>query len=114
MPEYKWTAGQKVVYNHNNCEDIRTIDRVTPSGWAVVGDRKFNADGKERGASAWSPSSIVPATDEKIEELGIQYAKEAVIQRIIFTSARRLVMRKLPLGTLEKILGLLEGEETIR
>lgn len=42
----EWTPGQKAVIGRRT---IVTIDRVTPSGRVIVGDRTFNPDGIERG-----------------------------------------------------------------
>ena len=41
----QWTPGQRAVINRSK---IVTIDRVTPSGMAVVGDVRFSADGHNR------------------------------------------------------------------
>ena len=64
-----WTAGQQVALNRV-C--FATIDRVTPSGRAYIGERAFNPDGYERGGGskgvwAWSASRIEALTPEMTE-----------------------------------------------
>ena len=69
-----WTAGQRAVINR---ETIVTIERVTPSGRAVVtGGRVFNANGNERvQLSSWElPSKLEPLTDKV--EAQIAYKRE--------------------------------------
>ena len=44
-----WTAGQQVALNRAH---IVTIDRVTPSGRACIGERVFYPDGREREAES--------------------------------------------------------------
>lgn len=43
----RWIVGQKVMINRDR---IVTIERVTPSGRAVIGNRIFEPDGRERGS----------------------------------------------------------------
>ena len=59
-----WTVGQRAVINR---EQIVVIERVTPSGRAVLGDgRTFNPDGYERvQLGSWGlPPKLEPLTDE--------------------------------------------------
>ena len=50
---------------------IVTIDRVTPSGRAVVGDLTFNPDGFERGAEPYHEKKLEPLTAAIEEEVAL-------------------------------------------
>ena len=50
--EAPWKAGEKAVIGLHR---LVTIDRVTASGRAVVGDQTFNADGSLRGGEPYGP-----------------------------------------------------------
>jgi hypothetical protein len=56
-----WVAGQQAVINR---QTVVTIERVTPSGRAVVGGRTYNADGTERSKDPWRRSRLEPLTVE--------------------------------------------------
>ena len=50
-----------------------TIDRVTPSGRAVIGDQTYRKDGRQSGAgSSWALSSIEPITPENQKRLELR------------------------------------------
>ena len=63
MTNHTWTAGQRVVLGRDR---IVTIDRVTPSGRAVIGDQTFRKDGCQIGEVPhwWLRSRIGPITPE--------------------------------------------------
>ena len=63
-----WTVGQQVSLNRNS---VVTIDRVTPSGRAFVGDRQYNPDGRERGAGNHGQRGIEPLTPELVEKIAM-------------------------------------------
>lgn len=47
MPNQNWKAGEEVVVARRQ---VLKIDRVTPTGRAVIGKTTFDASGRERGA----------------------------------------------------------------
>ena len=62
-----WIVGQQVSLNRNS---VVTIDRVTPSGWAFVGYRQYNSDGRERAGNHWQ-HGIEPLTPELVEQIAL-------------------------------------------
>jgi hypothetical protein len=67
-----WHPGQRAVIDRRQ---VVTIDRVTPSGRAVVGCRTFNEDGTERAAGDSIRRSRLELLTPEIE------AKMALIER---------------------------------
>jgi hypothetical protein len=63
-----WHVGQQAVIDR--CQVV-TVDRVTPSGQVVVGRRKFNATGLERGVSRSSMARLEPMTPEIRAEMDL-------------------------------------------
>ena len=76
-----WTVGQQVSLNRNS---VVTIDRVTPSGRAYIGERAFNPDGYERGGESkgvWGGSaSRIEALTPEMTEI-VQLAERWVLVR---------------------------------
>lgn len=70
---YTWTPGQKVFEPSSGwggCPgQALTIDRVTPSGRAVIGSRQYDPDGWPRGSRR--AASIVPFTAEHQEAIDL-------------------------------------------
>lgn len=71
---YTWTAGQKVFEPSRSGWGgfpgrAFTIDRVTPSGRAVVGSTQYDREGRALGSR--SASGIVPFTEEHQAELDL-------------------------------------------
>lgn len=63
-----WTPGERAVIDRQR---IVTIDRVTPSGRAVVGHQTFGADGRER-TSNYRPGLLELLTAEIEVEMGLR------------------------------------------
>ena len=63
-----WTVGQQVALDRKR---VVTIDRVTPSGRAFVGDRQYNSDGRERGAGNHWFRGIEVLTPELVEQIAL-------------------------------------------
>ena len=69
MTEHTWTAGQQVVlFGSWIGHRVTTVDRVTPSGRAIIGDTTFNRNGYER-SGRYSRQHIEPATPELLARL---------------------------------------------
>lgn len=60
-----WQKGQRAVINRTN---VIVIDRVTPSGRAIVGNRTFNTDGFERGSAYRWPTPKLEHLSPEIEK----------------------------------------------
>lgn len=73
---YTWTPGQKVFEPSSRSHwggspgRALTIDRVTPSGRAVIGARQYDPDGWPRGNDGRG-GSIVPFTPEHQEAIDL-------------------------------------------
>lgn len=68
----RWSAGQTVVLIEADASrSLRTVERTTPKGFAVIGDRLFRADGYERvdGILLRNRAMIRSADAEDIREL---------------------------------------------
>ena len=65
--QHTWRAGQQAVIDRNT---IVTIERITPTGRIVVGDRHFDSDGTERKAG-YRKSRIEPLTAEIQAEMAL-------------------------------------------
>ena len=63
-----WTVGQKAVIGR---ETLVTVDRVTPSGRAVVGDRMFELNGSERKSTGFSRARLYHLTPEVEAEMAV-------------------------------------------
>lgn len=64
-----WKVGQQAVIDRKT---VVTIDRVSPSGRAVVGGRTFDVDGRERaGADRYSRSKLELLTPEIQAEMDL-------------------------------------------
>lgn len=63
-------AGDMVVLSEGWCgERLATVDRATPT-MIVVGRRKFNRNGRVRGADSWNRTNIrLPRGQEDIDEI---------------------------------------------
>jgi len=63
---YEWKEGQLVVLSYRGQRTLRTIERVTPSGLAVINGSKFGPSGRERGSArrVVSTQGISPASPE--------------------------------------------------
>ena len=83
--DYKWQVGQRVVLNGRTVE---TVERVTPSGRAIVCGSTYGADGWRRGDSDYTRNLIVPATDELLAKLALRNHAESV-----YAAARRAADR---------------------
>ena len=84
MTDHVWTAGQKVAlfggYGAQVARLMR-VDRVTPSGRAVINRTQYNTEGYEIGVGRYSRQRIVPWTDEhavRLRASQIQAAKDAL------------------------------------
>lgn len=75
MTTFVWTVGQKVFEaaprSHWGGFPGRalTIDRVTPSGRAVIGLAQYDPSGRQIGARGYNSNHIVPFTDEHEAEI---------------------------------------------
>lgn len=80
---FLWKAGQKVFERavHSGWGGYPgrslTIDRVTPSGRAVIGSTQYDATGRQLGTSRYNGSAIVPFTDKHEAEI-ILYRRRAL------------------------------------
>ena len=61
-----WIVGQKAVISR---AQVVTIERVTKSGWAVVGGRLFNLDGTERASRVTCGDKLELLTPEIQSEM---------------------------------------------
>ena len=77
MP-YEWKAGMQVLYGKRK---ILRIERVTPAGFAVIGEQQFRPDGGERGGGPYRSPGIEPLTDEVRREHQRLLDAEAVARR---------------------------------
>ena len=67
--EAPWKAGDKAVIGHR----MVTIDKVTASGRAVVGDQTFNSDGSRRGGDTYSSPRLRLLTPEVEAEIAFAH-----------------------------------------
>lgn len=68
-----WAIGQTVVLmNPNGTETLEVIERMTPAGFAAIGDRMFRHDGYERvdGVAVRDRSRVRDATNDDLRRLG--------------------------------------------
>lgn len=75
MADYDWAPGQ-VVFEPNNGwggspGDKRVIDRVTPSGRAVIGASSYDKKGRVIGGSGYRRCRIEPFTEEHAAEIAL-------------------------------------------
>jgi hypothetical protein len=63
MSNAPWHAGQRAIIDRRT---IVTIDRVTPKGWAVVGERRFGADGRKIGGLRTLLEPLTPEIEAEI------------------------------------------------
>jgi hypothetical protein len=67
--EMTWTVGQRAVINRNT---VVTVDRVTPTGRPVVGNRTFDVNGIERvKGNPWRRPILEPLTAEIEAEMDL-------------------------------------------
>lgn len=108
MADHKWQAGQWVIYCGGRLErpgPVR-IDRVTPSGRAVIKGTQYGKDGHQIGGG-WLAGLIRPATDSD-HERACRYRIWTRIQRI---AEQRGPPGHLDEAALRRVLAALVGEE---
>jgi len=87
MADYEWTAGQEVflpAYRGwaGNPGRILVIDRVTPSGRAVIGSTTFDKSGREIGGTRYHRDYIIPATDQHRTDINNYARKQALLSAV--------------------------------
>ena len=76
MPE--WKVGQQVAVNRQR---IETITHVTRGGRATVGERVFNPDGSQRGAtSVWHKWEKIEPLTQEVEEETKNYIRSYILR----------------------------------
>lgn len=83
MTDQAWSAGQVVAYYgaYDRVPQRQIIDRVTPSGIAVIGRSQYNKNGYARGDSGYSTPRIVPWEDGHAKQVR-QHREERARQAI--------------------------------
>ncbi|MCC4295814.1 hypothetical protein [Brevundimonas aurantiaca] len=85
MSGYEWKVGQEVFVPYRgwggNPGMVRTIDRVTPSGRAVVGHSTYDKTGREIGGGHYR-GCILPATDDHRADIARFERKSAFLRMV--------------------------------
>ena len=101
--------GDEVVIDHGRYGahnyEVHKVDKVTPSGRIVIGDRTFNPNGWERGGHQYHMLVIQEATPE-LRQRVIELKERAAILATI----RRVNWHALPTAQLRAIAAILEQE----
>lgn len=97
--------GDEVIVSSRHYEDIRLVERITPTGRIVVNvggmsTREFNADGWQRGGDSYGRSHIVEPTQER---------RDKIEQRTLVERLGRVKWGELPLETLRTIIAALNA-----
>lgn len=93
MTEAKWFVGQEVIINRTL--PILHVDKVTPTGRAVVDGRTFDASGFERAPNKiYGPGLLEPMTNEIGEEIAFRERASNVFSLIYKKLDKLEVWRK--------------------
>jgi len=83
MSDPTYTPGMKLVLSTRGPDEIVTVERVTPSGIAVLPDGQKVRNGRPYPKpSIWDFRSYHPATDEDIARVKRQRARRATFARL--------------------------------
>lgn len=92
--DYKWEAGQKVFSPSTGWSDspgaVVTIERVTPSGRAVIGGASYDKSGRMVGGGKWCVGRIEPVTEDHYLRIKQWNKKYKVMQLFGRVKARNL------------------------
>lgn len=118
MTDYKWEVGQRVSYSSRyHSKSIETIERVTPSGRAVIGYDQYGKDGIRIGCKTSGGFggyvAIMPLTPELEEQVERQQLCTAIGNWRVTRISRNLTtprIRELA-DQLKAVIDELEGKQ---
>lgn len=101
----KWEVGQQVIVRSAGYDRLATIDRITPSGRVIVGNRQFTPSGTEYGRSQdWHPDTIREATPEAVLAITCREIRRRM--------ANSIEVNRLTSDQLVRIAAILDEEPT--
>lgn len=106
MTNHDWFPGQEVTLTSRSSfgkkeMEILKIDRITPSGLAVIQGTKYNKDGYIRGRSQYNYNKIQPTTPEH---------RDMVKKQNLLIKISHKDFKELPLENLETIWNIINNK----